>query len=208
MVHSEVYLNKYVVSIAPFSTPAFTPPHPIQKTALFYMLSLFNFSSIFQGVSWHHLPLCADAHGPVCCRRYIIPVFRLCLPPDRAPRGRRPFGVRPFSWTTDSLSSLSPTHNQSINQSFLYWHMTKRICWHLIQNCNTRKVNRNLYAACGLRSFYRPSVLCDRSFVCHVAPRDDMLPPPMAVRLAADLRPSADGSAVRTWLSCRQPACL
>ena len=32
-------------------------------------------------------------------------------------------------------------------------------------------------------------------------------PPPMAVRLAADLRPSADGSAVSTWLSCRQPAC-
>jgi len=30
MVHSEVYLNKYVVSIAPFS-----PPPPIQKTALF-----------------------------------------------------------------------------------------------------------------------------------------------------------------------------
>ena len=29
--------------------------------------------------------------------------------------------------------------------------------------------------------------------------RDDM-PPPMAVRLAADLRPSADGSAVRTPL--------
>ena len=38
--------------------------------------------------------------------------------------------------------------------------------------------------------------------------RDDMPPPPMAVRLAADLRPSADGSAVRPWLSCRQPACL
>ena len=32
--------------------------------------------------------------------------------------------------------------------------------------------------------------------------------PPTAVRLAADLRPSADGSAVRTRLSCRQPACL
>jgi len=30
----------------------------------------------------------------------------------------------------------------------------------------------------------------------------------MAVRLVADLRPSADGSAVRTWLGCRQPACL
>ena len=50
MVHSEVYLNKYVVSIAPFSTPAFTP-NPIQKTALFCMLSLINFSSIFQGGS-------------------------------------------------------------------------------------------------------------------------------------------------------------
>jgi len=32
--------------------------------------------------------------------------------------------------------------------------------------------------------------------------------PPMAVGLAADLRPSADGYAVRTWLSCRQPLCL
>ena len=31
-----------------------------------------------------------------------------------------------------------------------------------------KKVNRNLYTACGLRSFYRPSVLCDRAFVCHV----------------------------------------
>ena len=30
----------------------------------------------------------------------------------------------------------------------------------------------------------------------------------MAVRLAADLHPSANGSAVRTWLCCRQPACL
>ena len=46
--------------------------------------------------------------------------------------------------------------------------MTKRICWHLIQNYNTRKVNTNLYTACGWRSFYRPSVLCDRAFVCHV----------------------------------------
>jgi len=31
-----------------------------------------------------------------------------------------------------------------------------------------KKVNTNLYAACGLRSFYRPSVLRDRAFVCHV----------------------------------------
>jgi len=27
----------------------------------------------------------------------VLPVFRLDLPPDSAPRGRRPFGVRPFS---------------------------------------------------------------------------------------------------------------
>ena len=43
MVYSEVYLNKYVVSIAPFSTPAFTPPQPVQKTALFCMFSLLIF---------------------------------------------------------------------------------------------------------------------------------------------------------------------
>ena len=41
----------------------------------------------------------------------------------------------------------------------------------------------------------------------HLRRRDD-LPPPTTVRLAADLCPSADRSAVRTWLSCRQPACL
>ena len=31
-----------------------------------------------------------------------------------------------------------------------------------------KKVNTNLYTACGLKSFYRPGVLCDRAFVCHV----------------------------------------
>ena len=45
MVHSGVYLNKHVVSMAPFSTPAFTPT-PIQKNA-FCMFSLFNFSFTF-----------------------------------------------------------------------------------------------------------------------------------------------------------------
>jgi len=44
MVHSEVYLNKYVVSMTSFSLQP-----PIQKTALFCMFSLFNFSSIFPG---------------------------------------------------------------------------------------------------------------------------------------------------------------
>ena len=63
MVHSEVYLNKYVVSIASFSTPACSDcSQNIQKTAVFCMFSLINFSSIFPGVGsgW---PLCADAHG-------------------------------------------------------------------------------------------------------------------------------------------------
>jgi len=48
MVHSKVYLNKYVVSTAPFSYPAFTL---IQKTGLFCMFSLFNFSSIYKRTS-------------------------------------------------------------------------------------------------------------------------------------------------------------
>jgi len=53
MVHSEVYLNKYVVSIAPFSTSARPDCSQnitkTQKTAHFCMFSLFNFSSIFPG---------------------------------------------------------------------------------------------------------------------------------------------------------------
>ena len=61
MVHSEVYLNNYVISIAPFSTPAFTPT-PIQKTALFACFRFVIFYPYFQGVSWPHLPLCADAY--------------------------------------------------------------------------------------------------------------------------------------------------
>ena len=59
MVHSEVYMNKYVVSIAPFS-----PLHPIQKTALFCMFSLFNLSSIFQGRRSAD-PICPDVRTPM-----------------------------------------------------------------------------------------------------------------------------------------------
>ena len=58
MVLSKVY----VVSIAPFSTPAFTPHH--SENWSFCMFSLFNFSSVFfRGVSWPHCPQCADARG-------------------------------------------------------------------------------------------------------------------------------------------------
>ena len=50
MVRSEVYLNKYVVSIAPFSTRACPDcSQNIQKTALFCMFALFNFLAIFPG---------------------------------------------------------------------------------------------------------------------------------------------------------------
>ena len=99
MVHSEVYLNKYVVSIAPFSTPAC--PDCCQNITfkhgklLFFACFRFLIShAVFQGVSWPHLPLCADAHdAPLlyrdcCCRHSISTSWqnRLQLPvesPDR-----------------------------------------------------------------------------------------------------------------------------
>jgi len=53
MVHSEVYLNKYVVSIAPFSTPACPGCSQNNNTNVgncsFCMFSLCNFSAIFPG---------------------------------------------------------------------------------------------------------------------------------------------------------------
>jgi len=59
VVHSEVYLTKYVVSIAPFSTSAC--PDCSQNCSFWMFSFFFNFSSSFQGVSWPHLPLCADS---------------------------------------------------------------------------------------------------------------------------------------------------
>ena len=59
MVHSEVYLNKYVcvVSTSPFSTP------PFRKLLFFACFRYLIYHSFFQGVSWPHLPPCADAHA-------------------------------------------------------------------------------------------------------------------------------------------------
>jgi len=48
MVHSEVYLNKYVVSIAPFSTPAFTP-HPRSENCCFACFRFLIFHPFFKG---------------------------------------------------------------------------------------------------------------------------------------------------------------
>jgi len=48
MVHSEVYLNKYVVSIAPFSTPAFTPP-PFRKLLFFTCFRFLIFHPFSRG---------------------------------------------------------------------------------------------------------------------------------------------------------------
>jgi len=64
MVHSEVYLNKYVVSIVPFSTSACPDcSQNIQKTAIFACFRFLIFHPFLQGVSWPHLPLCADAYA-------------------------------------------------------------------------------------------------------------------------------------------------
>ena len=50
------------------------------------------------------------------------------------------------------------------------------------------------------------SMLISLKTSCRPRVGEMVCPPPTAVRLAADLRPSAGGSAARTWLSCRQPA--
>jgi len=76
MVHSEVYLNKYVVSMAPFSTPScltshhsyhFTSTLHSENCCSFACFRFLIFHTFFQGVSRPHLSLCADAHGWCCC---------------------------------------------------------------------------------------------------------------------------------------------
>jgi hypothetical protein len=43
------------------------------------------------------------------------PFLRDVLPPDNAPRGRDPVGVKPFSCRTLSLSSLKENKQQSVH---------------------------------------------------------------------------------------------
>jgi len=69
MVHSEVYLNKYVVSIAPFSTPACPDAlkisHKHRKLFFFACFRFLIFHPFSRGVSWPHLPLWYHRHAAV-----------------------------------------------------------------------------------------------------------------------------------------------
>ena len=74
MVHSEVYLNKYVVSIAPFSTPAFTPqPPPIQKTALFACFHFLIFHHFSRGSADPICPYVQMPMGHAAIELYLVP---------------------------------------------------------------------------------------------------------------------------------------
>ena len=61
------YLNKYVVSIAPLSTPAFTPPHPLFRKLLFF--------ACFRFLIFH--PFFPRVTDPICPKRR--PWVRLLL---------------------------------------------------------------------------------------------------------------------------------
>jgi len=64
MVHSEVYLNKYVVSIAPISTIAFTPtPTPFRKLLFVACFRFLIFHPFFQGGSAD--PICPYVRTPM-----------------------------------------------------------------------------------------------------------------------------------------------
>ena len=68
MVHSGVYLNKYVVSIAPFSTTVCPDCSQNNNMTIencsFCMFSLFNFSSIFPGGQLiPFAPMCGRLRG-------------------------------------------------------------------------------------------------------------------------------------------------
>ena len=78
MVHSEVYLKKCVVSMAPFSAPAYPDCSQnityTRKTALFCMFSLFNFSSIFPGGSAD--PICPYVRTPMLLYNFCYCLLR------------------------------------------------------------------------------------------------------------------------------------
>jgi len=109
---------------------------------------------------------------------FITLSVKLCLPHDAREAARR---AGPS--TTADTSSLSPVNEYSVQGHFTDVGLTE-----------ARSLKQ-----------YQQRHYCQQLIAPGTARR---YAPPMAVRLAADLRPSADGSAVRTWLSCRQPAYL
>ena len=64
MVHSEVYVNKYVISIAPLSPPPIRNS-PIQKTALFACFRFLIFHPFLQGGQLTHLPYVRTPINPI-----------------------------------------------------------------------------------------------------------------------------------------------
>lgn len=62
-----------------------------------------------------------------------LPLFKDAFPPDNAPKGRAPVGVRPFSWRTDSDSSLkykvidNKTYNNTSEQKWSYLSTEKTL---------------------------------------------------------------------------------
>jgi len=62
MVHSEVYLNKYVVSIAPFS-----PSHPFRKLLFIACFRFLIFHPFFQGGGSAD-PICPYVRTPTAGR--------------------------------------------------------------------------------------------------------------------------------------------
>ena len=119
MVHSEVYLNLYVVSIALFSClPWLLSKYniniimssEIQKTAIFCMFSLFYLSSIFPGES-------ADPFAPMCGRPWTEarPVTRGLARQSRGRDGQKT-AFRKGSCLEDYITGLQFQSCQRWNQ--------------------------------------------------------------------------------------------
>jgi len=88
-IHFEVYLNKYMVSIAPFSTPAFTPP-PVRKLLFFACFRFLIFHPFFQGGSAD--PICRYVRTPMVALAICVTDFSgLSIIPSTAsrPKDRR-----------------------------------------------------------------------------------------------------------------------
>jgi len=102
MVHSEVYLNKYMVSIAPFSTPAFTPLHPNSENCFFANFRFLIFIHISSGGQLTPFaPMCYHAE------------FRPFLHPSDIARVQ----IAAATQSRNSLRQTVHTHCASVHQA-------------------------------------------------------------------------------------------